>query len=293
MGADDYIQHVPTIQAWIRTQSHLPQNIDPVLLHRFIHSVYGNLEKTKKLIDLSYSMRNQYSHIFLKRDPHSIESKNIYEVADMMPLPYATKENYKVMLYRMADLDADKFNFTEAVKMFFMVADVRFVSTAANESNSGWNGEVPIFDMAGFTLRHLTCVVLSVLRIYMKYTQEAHPVRLRHIHVINCTTFVDRVMALVRPFLRKEVSKLLHFHKPNSDTLYKFVPKDLLPTEYGGKVGEIQTIKNAFSKVIDQYRDYLMDETRWKLNNPSNRGSCGKSNVDQEISGNFRTLCID
>lgn len=55
--------------------------------------------------------------------------------------------------------------------MFFMVADVRLVACPADEPNSGWNGEVPIFDMAGFTLKHLTCVVLSVLRVYMKYTQ--------------------------------------------------------------------------------------------------------------------------
>lgn len=52
-----------------------------------------------------------------------------------------------------------------------MVADIRLVSSVADEPNSGWNGEVPIFDMAGFTVRHITCVVLSVLRIYMKYTQ--------------------------------------------------------------------------------------------------------------------------
>lgn len=55
--------------------------------------------------------------------------------------------------------------------MFFMVADIRLVSSVADEPNSGWNGEVPIFDMAGFTVRHITCVVLSVLRVYMKYTQ--------------------------------------------------------------------------------------------------------------------------
>lgn len=52
-----------------------------------------------------------------------------------------------------------------------MVADIRLVSSVADEPNSGWNGEVPIFDMAGFTVRHITCVVLSVLRVYMKYTQ--------------------------------------------------------------------------------------------------------------------------
>lgn len=73
------------------------------------------------------------------------------------------KSNVKIFLLQ--------YNFTEAIKMFFMVADVRLTCMDADEPNSGWNGEVPVFDMAGYSLRHVTCVVLSVLRIYMKYTQ--------------------------------------------------------------------------------------------------------------------------
>lgn len=46
----------------------------------------------------------------------------------------------------------------------------------------------------------------------------------------------------------------MHFHKPNSDTLYKFVPKDLLPNEYGGKAGEVSDIKADMQKKLDQYR---------------------------------------
>lgn len=30
--------------------------------------------------------------------------------SDMVPLPYATKENYKIMLYRLCDTDAEKVN---------------------------------------------------------------------------------------------------------------------------------------------------------------------------------------
>lgn len=78
-----------------------------------------------------------------------------------------------------------------------MVADVRLCCMDADVPNSGWNGEIPIFDMEGFSFRHLTgnfqtiknlllykihieiikiilnfpAVVLSVLRVYMKYTQ--------------------------------------------------------------------------------------------------------------------------
>lgn len=46
----------------------------------------------------------------------------------------------------------------------------------------------------------------------------------------------------------------MHFHKPDSDTLYKFVPKDLLPTEYGGKSGDVKDIKAAVKKALDSHR---------------------------------------
>lgn len=53
---------------------------DPILIQRFIHSVYGNVDKAKKLIEVSFAMRNNYANIFLKRDPSSIESKRVFEV---------------------------------------------------------------------------------------------------------------------------------------------------------------------------------------------------------------------
>jgi hypothetical protein len=47
-----------------------------------------------------------------------------------------------------------------------MIADTRMIF-----EKQFHNGEVPIFDMEGFSLRHLTKVTLPVLKKYMLYTQ--------------------------------------------------------------------------------------------------------------------------
>lgn len=39
------------------------------------------------------------------------------------------------------------------------------------------------------------------------------------------------------------------------------------------------------------YRDYLMDDSRWKLN--SDKRGYSKESTEPVIEGNFRTLCID
>jgi hypothetical protein len=40
---------------------------------------------------------------------------------------------------------------------------------------------------------------------------------------------LNKILMLVKPFMSAEVANRLHFHVPNSDTLYKHVPREILP----------------------------------------------------------------
>ena len=115
-------------------------------------------------------------------------------------------------------------------------------------------GEIPIFDMTNVTLKHLTTVVFSTLRLFMKYSQEAHPVHVQQIHIVNCGSLINRVMTLMKPFLKKEVAERIHTHLPESDTLQKFVPKDILPSEYGGSCGSIEIIREFWLEYLETHR---------------------------------------
>lgn len=132
-----------------------------------------------------------------------------------------------------------------------MVADVRF---ATEDQGRLSDGEIPIFDMAGYTLRHLTKTALGALRIYMKFVQEAHPVRLKEIHVLNCPSYVDKVMAVVKPFIKSEVFKLIHFHLPGAETPYRHFPRSMLPEEYGGEAGKMADLKVKWMQLLKEQR---------------------------------------
>lgn len=144
-----------------------------------------------------------------------------------------------------------QFNFTASIKVFFMVADCRFATETEGRLS---DGEIPIFDMAGYTLRHLTKTALTALRVYMKFVQEAHPVRLKEIHVLNCPSFLDKVLTVVKPFIKSEVFKLIHFHLPDADTPYKHFPRAMLPEEYGGEAGKMADLKKHWMQLLQQHR---------------------------------------
>lgn len=86
----------------------------------------------------------------------------------MCPLPVKTKENYRVFLYGLNNPDYDLFNFVDAVKTFFMLADTRLT-----EEDDIPSGEIPIFDTKNITLKFIGKINLAILRKYMLYTQAS------------------------------------------------------------------------------------------------------------------------
>lgn len=131
------------------------------------------------------------------------------------------------------------------------MSDIRLVTPDVNDFS---DGEIPIYDAKNFGYKHLTKIVLSSLRIFMKFTQEALPIRIKQIHVINCSPTMDRAMTLIRPMIFSKVVKLIHFHKPGSDTLFKYIPKDIMPEEYGGNAGPIEELRKYWMDKVDQHR---------------------------------------
>lgn len=156
---------------------------------------------------------------------------------DLVPLPGLTPEGYKVSCYRMVDMDPGRVcniilyiinnilivcifvlpqvNHTADTKAFFMVSDCRFnmydgVISTEGHLETFASGEVQIFDMNGYTLKHLSKMTFSTLRIYMAFLQEALPVHLKAIHIINCPSYLDKIVSIMKPFISREVFKLVN-----------------------------------------------------------------------------------
>lgn len=169
----------------------------------------------------------------------------------MVPLLSTTPENYKVCIFRLIEEDFDDIEFNDVIKTFFIMSDVRLISP---DLKTLTDGEIPIFDLAGVSYRHLSKVVLSTVRLYLKYTQEAHPVQVKQIHILNCTPIMDRIMGFMRPFMKTEVAKMINFHPPGLEKLHQFIPKDILPQEYGGNAGPIEEMKQYWISRIKNHR---------------------------------------
>jgi hypothetical protein len=64
---------------------------------------------------------------------------------------------------------------------------------------------------------------------------------------------MDRMMSMMKPFMKKEVIETIKFHT-SLETLYDTLPRDILPNEFGGTLGNIDDFHESFVKVLESKR---------------------------------------
>ena len=128
-------------------------------------------------------------------------------------------------------------------------------------------GESCIFDAKDFSIWHFLKLgpAISTVRLFMRYVQEAVPHRLTQNHFVNCSPVLMKIIALIRPFIDKELCDSMHFHTSGYDSLYEFLPKESLPIDYGGLLGPLDEFYDKTLEAMDNKRDYLRDHGNWGL----------------------------
>lgn len=166
--------------------------------------------------------------------------KLFFRFSEMVPLPHVTPDNHRVLTLRLIDFDPKNLIFDNALRVFTMVYDAAMITPDADRLA---DGEIVVFDLKGLTASHLARIGLSSLRCFIKYMMDAHPLRIKAVHVVNSHSLLDKLMMLLRPFLGAKAMKVIHFHLPNTTTLFDFVPREVLPEEFGGIIGPIEKSK--------------------------------------------------
>lgn len=104
-----------------------------------------------------------------------------------------------------------------------------------------------VLDITGIKMGHITRLNVSELKPSMFYLQEALPIRIVGLHFINAMSFMDKVMTLLRPFIKNELAKKLHLHE-SIKGLHSIAPPSYFPNDYeGGKEESFSALSGKFN----------------------------------------------
>jgi len=279
-------EDVEKLQDWLKSQPHFPP-ISELELIIFLHSCYQSNEATKTCIDNYYTTRTHCPEFFAERDPDSKTNQESYKVACISLLPKTTPEGYKVFFNRLINTDSSAFNLDNLLKVFDMLRSLD------QQEDGIANGVIIIIDLHGATLSHIMKISIMTVKKTMFFLQEAMPVRLKGFHFANAPSFMDKIMSLIKPFIKKELLNMLHIHQSNSDSIFKLIPKDCLPAEIGGTLGNCLDFHKTTIERLLKNKEFFLEEEKLVINEKLRPGKPKNAGDLFGVEGTFKKLDID
>lgn len=230
-------------------------------IYLFINSCNGDVDKAVAKLVKFYEIKHQTPEFFAKRDVKSKEVQHTLDKCVYVSLP-VTPDNCNLILHKIKSPNPKEYIFDEAVKVFIMKSE------AYTYKHGPRNGTVFINDFENVCFGHIFQPSMSSIRKGLRFLQEASPLDVKHIHIINTPPFVNYFMAIVKPLLRLEMLNRIHFHPQNIDweKFHKdFVPKSHLPSDYGGDLASIDELHEKQREDLMDLQDYFTLE-EWQKN---------------------------
>ncbi|XP_056646739.1 uncharacterized protein LOC130451618 [Diorhabda sublineata] len=276
---------VESLLDWIEKQPHLP-HITELQAILFLHSCDYRNEAAKTTIDTYFTVKTLCYDMFNPRTLKNsllLESLNCTLVA---VLPQLAPSGDTVMLTKILNSDPAKYNLKEQCKYFDVVTMLYL------HQYGPVNGLQIICDMNQSTIGHVLKINPVIAKKFLFYLQEALPVRIKYIHIINVASFVDKLLAIIKPFMKKELLDALLLHT-DMETFYKYVPKEILPVDYGGCCQNVQKLRNDLENNMAECEDLLKFQENQQVDESKRQGPMKNEANMFGIQGSFKKLEVD
>ncbi|XP_005191547.1 retinaldehyde-binding protein 1-like [Musca domestica] len=292
---DEQYRRFPTINRnevrkileWINAQPHLPQLSEQEVL-LFYQACKHQVEYTKQVIDDSFTFRTHNEDFFGNVDTDSPQMLQAMETVAGFPLEKRSPEGCVVILGKLINTDSSKFDFVGALKLYCLAQDMWLLE------NGLTNGITFVFDLTGYTFGHLTRIGIGPLKSLLYFLQEAIPVRLFSVHIVNAGSVIETLMAMLNPLLKPENKEAFKVHTSVED-LYRYIPQDMLPQELGGPLPHSKELREIFYKQLRANRQQIIEYNHSRQVKEELRPAKSKSKASNLFGteGHFKKLDFD
>ncbi|XP_050501546.1 retinaldehyde-binding protein 1-like isoform X3 [Diabrotica virgifera virgifera] len=240
----------------ICNESYVPKELPDELIVEFLLACENDVEFAKTTISVHYRLKKEEPLLFDNYSGINPEIKELFDIWSISTLPTRTKENYSIHYFRLESSDLKKFNSITVLRSALMVVDITL-------NNNPPDGFIVIVDLNLAGLRHLTKLKYDLIKKFFCFIQEALPMRLKAIHVLNNNFIVTQFFNLIKTFVKNEVFERIHLHPSNLiiEEFYEHVAQDCLPKDLNGKLPYLKELSEITKQqFIDRQEFWNMEE---------------------------------
>ncbi|XP_046666886.1 retinol-binding protein pinta-like [Homalodisca vitripennis] len=288
MTPESVQKDIDALKLWILKQPHLP-DISQLDLDKWLEGILlltkNSVERAKHSIDSYFTARTACPSIFYKRNLQDPELKDSFNHVKVALMPGLTEEGHRVLLMKIDSPDPAVFNLEAHMKRCSMIVDFYL------QHGVDFTGLHVLHDLEHIGLGHISKFSLQLMKV-MAIAMKAYPCRIPKITLVNTPYFVDKVLALFRPFMSPKLMARITSFKDSSQLL-NILPAHLVPMDYGGLAPSVDELNGFWRTKMEESADFFALSDSLKTDE---RKRLGKKNISESEfgpNGSFRQLSVD
>ncbi|CAH1108283.1 unnamed protein product [Psylliodes chrysocephalus] len=277
---------IKIIRDWLTTQPHLPEIPSDNMIEFFLTNCKYSIEKTKQNLDMYYTIRDMLPYIYRGKNPNSASDMDVvYNTGDIIYLPKLTPELYRICLATFNDTDFENIDSRRLfIHLLANTYEVRIHEDLAM-------GDIYIIDFTNLKFRAVTTTTPMLLKHYVYILEKVMSNRMKQLHFLKPPSFISNLLAIVKNFLSAKLRERVITHK-SVESILKYVPLELLPTDYGGEEKSIKELAELWKEKMVEYKDRFEFLDTMKVNEDL-RPEKLKNDELLGYHGNFKKLDVD
>ncbi|RVE51216.1 hypothetical protein evm_004181 [Chilo suppressalis] len=276
------------LKDWIDKQPHLNARKDDQWLLAFLRGCKFSLERSKEKLDLYYTTRRTAPDLFKIHHKDS-RFNEILDLGSYIVLPNSGPTEPMTVIIRPGKYDPEKYNILDIVSVSNVMAKI----ILQEYDNAVVAGVRTILDLEDVTMGHFFQMTPLTMKKMVVSGQDALPIRMKGTHYLNTPTGFETVFNATKTLLNEKNRNRIFVHNRNYEDMYKYIPKEILPKEYGGYGGTIQEIIDYWEGKIKEYGWWLEEDLQYGTDETLRPGE-PKTAADMfGVDGSFRQLEFD
>nr|XP_012215613.1 PREDICTED: alpha-tocopherol transfer protein-like [Linepithema humile] len=151
---------------------------------------------------------------------------------------------------------------------------------------------VVVWDCTGTNINHVFKYTPSMLKKFDS-CMAAYSLRIKAVYLIHAPKYIDIFMKTAKSVMRAKLFDRIHVYTSGIESLYKTIPKAILPADYGGEEPSMNILTDMWLAKLAQQRDCLIKEGRRKTQESLRINSIINPDELFGVSGTFRKLELD
>ncbi|XP_055946300.1 retinaldehyde-binding protein 1-like [Argiope bruennichi] len=219
---------IKQLRELIKKEKNFQCRMDDEFLLQYLRARKFNVKKAFDRLQTFYQMVSKsFSDVFLHMDEES--AKKAIRTGFMSHLPYRDKDGAAIVGFKMSNWNTEELDAFSVMNCCGIV-----IQSAIDYPATQVCGVQLLIDCKGTSVQHMTCLTPRLLYLVSKGLRGAMAIRFKGVHLINASAIFRYLWAIINVFLTEKLRKRIHFHDNNLENLHKYIPKEILPTEYGG-----------------------------------------------------------